>query len=86
MTKLTVSQVAARLGVSRARIHQLDVELTPRRCACGARIYDPSAVAAYEQRRAAAREALSAARSERMRAMRDEFHPQRPRTWRSHWR
>lgn len=86
MTKLTVSQVAARLGVSRARIHQLDVELTPRRCPCGTRLYDPSAVAAYEIRRAAARVVLSAVRSERMRAVREEFQPRRPRTWRSHWR
>ena len=68
---MTASQVADRLGVSRSRVHQLDGELRPERCACGARQYDPAAVAAYMVQRAAERAALSRARSARMRELRE---------------
>lgn len=37
---LTVARTARRLGVSRARVLQLDDVLEPRRCECGHRIYD----------------------------------------------
>jgi hypothetical protein len=47
-------------------VHQLDGELAPERCACGARRYDPAAVEAFEAKRARDREARSQARRERM--------------------
>lgn len=74
---LTVAEVAARLAVGRSRVHALDAELRPERCACGQRRYTEAAVAAYESRRAAAREALSKQRAARMRAIRDKFQPRR---------
>lgn len=74
---MTVAEVAARLFVSRSRVHQLDAELRPERCACGTRIYTEAAVAAYEARRAAAREALSEARGARMRGIREKYQPRR---------
>lgn len=67
---MTTADVAARLGVSRARVHQLDPELRPERCACGARRYDERTVAAYEVKREQDREALSAARRKRMLTLR----------------
>lgn len=67
---MTVADVAHRLGVGAARVRQLDAELGPVRCACGARRYDERAVAAYEAQRAQDRAALSQARRERMLALR----------------
>lgn len=77
MTTLSVADVAARLGVGRSRVHALDVELQPTRCACGQRRYTEAAVAAYLARLPATREALSAERAERMRALREEHQPRR---------
>jgi hypothetical protein len=81
--------VALRLGLTRQRVVQLDHLLRPQRCACGARRYDPAAVAAYEAQREIDRAALSAARADHMRAIRDEYQPRRyrklgnpPPTWR----
>jgi hypothetical protein len=74
---MTVVEVAARLGVGRSRVHGLDHELNPERCACGQRRYTEAAVAAYEARRAVAREALSKQRAARMHAIRDKFQPRR---------
>jgi len=68
---VTSGEVAFRLGVGRSRVHQLDGELLPTRCACGVRIYDESTVAAYEAKRARDRMALSLARRERMLALRE---------------
>ena len=62
---MTASDVARQLGVGRARVHQLDGDLAPVRCACGTRLYDPTIVAAVEAKRAREREALSQARRER---------------------
>lgn len=62
--------VALRLGITRQRVVQLDHLLRPERCACGARRYDPAAVAAYEVQRELDRAALSRARSARMRELR----------------
>jgi DNA-binding transcriptional MerR regulator len=67
---MTASQVADRLGVSRSRVHQLDAELRPERCACGTRLYNADAVAAYAVKRAADLAALSRARSAWMRELR----------------
>lgn len=74
---MTVAEVAARLEVSRSRVHALDAELGPERCACGARRYDPAVIAAYLERRAVARDALSRQRAARMRAIRDQHQPRR---------
>lgn len=67
---LTASLVAAYLGITRQRVHQLDAELQPTRCACGVRVYSQPAVVAYAQKRGEDREALALARSERMRELR----------------
>lgn len=68
---MTVADVAARLGVSAPRVHQLDTELRPERCTCGARRYDPAAVETYEAQRARDHAALSQARRERMLALQE---------------
>lgn len=68
---MTTADVARRLGVGTPRVRQLDAELRPERCACGARRYDPAAVAAYEASRAAAAAELSQARRERMLRLRE---------------
>lgn len=70
---MTASQVADRLGVSRSRVHQLDPELHPTRCACGARRYDPRVVAAYEAKRESARVQLALSRAARMRELRQRL-------------
>lgn len=67
---LTASLVAVYLGITRQRVHQLDAELQPTRCACGCRRYDQATVVAYAKKREGDREALSRARSERMRELR----------------
>lgn len=67
---VTVGEVAERLGVGVARVRQLDVELHPERCACGARRYTAAAVEAYEVKRERDRGALSQARRERMLSLR----------------
>lgn len=67
---LTASFVAAYLGVTRQRVHQLDAELQPTRCACGCRRYDQATVVAYAKKRESDRAALSRARSARMRELR----------------
>jgi hypothetical protein len=67
---LTASLVAAYLGVTRQRVHQLDAELQPMRGACGCRVYDPAAVLAYAKKRQLDLAALSRARSARMRELR----------------
>jgi hypothetical protein len=77
LTTLTVAEVAARLGVGRSRVHALDAELCPTRCACGQRRYTEASVSAYEARRAVARETLSKQRADRMRALREKFQPRR---------
>jgi hypothetical protein len=68
---MTTSEVAARLGVSRSRVHMFDAELRPVRCACGARHFDPASVEAFAARRAAAAAELSAARRARMLRLRE---------------
>lgn len=67
---LTASFVAAYLGVTRSRVHQLDAELQPTRCACGVRIYSQATVVAFAKKREGDRPALSQARSARMRELR----------------
>jgi len=67
---VTAGQVAKRLGVTRSRVHQLDAELRPERCACGGRVYSEAAVAAYEARIPELRAAVAAERAERMRRLR----------------
>jgi hypothetical protein len=67
---LTAALVGDYLGIGRHRVHQLDGELRPERCACGCRIYSPAAVVAYAQKRELDREVLALARSERMRELR----------------
>lgn len=48
---MTVGDVARALGVSVARIHQLDAELAPVRGQAGHRRYDPAQVEAVAKRR-----------------------------------
>jgi hypothetical protein len=67
---LTTSFVAAYLGVTRSRVHQLDAELQPTRCACDCRIYSQAAVVACAKKRESDRAALSRARAARMRELR----------------
>lgn len=67
---VTVAHVAAYLGVTRSRIHQLDGALKPARAACGCRTYDRGTVLAYARQRELEREALARARSEWMRELR----------------
>jgi hypothetical protein len=67
---LTASFVAAYLGITRQRVHQLDADLQPTRCGCGVRIYNQATVVVYAKKREGDRAALSRARSARMRELR----------------
>jgi hypothetical protein len=76
---VTSGQVAGLFGVSRSRVYQFDAELHPTRCPCGARVYSAAVVEAFAARRAADLAALSKAKADRMRAIREEFQPRRRR-------
>lgn len=54
---LTVGDVARWFGVTTARVHQLDDKLTPTRCGCGKRLYDPAIVERVAEERRVWREA-----------------------------
>lgn len=49
---MTVGDVARALGLSVARIQQLDADLAPTRTVSNQRRYDPAQVEAYAKRRA----------------------------------
>lgn len=74
---MTPADVAACLHVSPQRVRQLDSELCPERCLCGARRYSAELVAAFVAKREADRAALSKARASRINAIREKYQPRR---------
>ena len=63
--RITIGDVAARFGVSRPRVRQLDDRLRPRRDEAGFRVYEFAAVERVEAERCAAAERLSEERRQR---------------------
>ena len=69
--RITIGDVAARFGVSRARVRQLDDRLRPRRDEAGFRVYELAAVECVEAERRAAAERLSEERRPRAHELAD---------------
>lgn len=63
MSLMTVSEVAAKLGLSVQRVKQLDSKLSPQRTPSGWRIYQSDVVERVRKERLAAKKKAASARS-----------------------